>query len=200
VIGVGLRSLSTLMSGEDLALVRDLANERTGVLTALAHGASWLGRSYVLLPCAVAIAGCAIAFGQRVKGLVMIIGVVGAVIIENVDKLVIGRPRPPGPRLEHVSGTSFPSGHTTQATAFFLLLLVALLSGRRPRSLKLLAVLATALVIGGVAWSRVYLGVHYPSDTIAGILLGGAWSLVAAAILLRPHSGSVADGRTDGPR
>jgi undecaprenyl-diphosphatase len=188
LIGVGLRSLSRLMSGEDLALVRDLAGQRSGLLTALAHGISWLGRSGVLVLCAALIAVGAIRRGKPVYGAVMIVGVVGALILQTVDKVVIGRPRPPVPHLEHVTGTSFPSGHATNASAFFVLVALGIVLASRSRPVKLLAAFTAIVVIGGVAWSRVYLGVHYPTDVVAGILLGGSWSLVTATVLLRAGS------------
>ena len=192
VIGLGLRALATLVSTQDLAIVKGLAGDRTGFLTALAHGASVLGRSYVLIPCAAVIAILAGARGRRGRGLVLLVGVVGAVIIQNVDKAIVGRPRPPVTRLEHVSSTSFPSGHASESTAFFVLILLAILSSSSSRSTRIVAVLATITIVAGVALSRVYLGVHYPTDVAAGILLGGAWSAVVAAVLLQGKTGTVA--------
>jgi undecaprenyl-diphosphatase len=184
VIGVALRAVATLACSQDLALVKSLAGDRTSLLTALAHGVSVLGRSYVLVPCAAVIAVVAAARGRRLQGLVLLVGVVGAVIIQNVDKAIVGRPRPPVTRLEHVSSTSFPSGHATESTAFFVLILLAVSCGSGSRALKLAAMLATVVIVAGVGLSRVYLGVHYPTDVAAGILLGGAWSAACAAILL----------------
>ena len=185
--GIGLRALSTLVAGADLNAVRGLAGDRSATSTALAHAASWLGRSHVLVPCAGVVGIWAIAAGRRAEGLTVIAGMLGAVIIQNVDKAIIGRPRPPVPELEHVSGTSFPSGHATEATAFFLLMLVAIPPGAWSRCpVRWVAIIAVAAAITCVALSRVYLGVHYPTDVAAGILLGAAWSALTARILLAP--------------
>jgi undecaprenyl-diphosphatase len=146
-----------------------------------------LGRSRLLVPGAGLVGIWAIAAGRSAEGLSVIVGMLGAVIVQNVDKAIIGRPRPPVAELEHVSGASFPSGHATEATAFFLLMLVAIPPGawsRRP--VRWLAVVATTAVITCIALSRVYLGVHYPTDIAAGILLGGAWSVLTVRILLAP--------------
>lgn len=182
-VGLGLRGLSTLMSGEDLTLVRDLAGDRTPAWTACAHAISWLGRSSVLVPCAIVLALAAGALRRPRRGLSVVVGVLGAVIIQYVDKAIVDRPRPPVHELEHVSGTSFPSGHATEATAFVVVLAVAALAGARSGPARFAAVAAAAVIAGGVALSRVYLGVHYPTDVVAGMLLGGAWGTIAGVVL-----------------
>jgi undecaprenyl-diphosphatase len=183
VAGLGLRSVSTLFSGEDLTLVRGLAGDRTAWETALAHGASWLGRSSVLVPAAVVIAVAAAWRRRASRGVAVVVGMLGAIIIQNVDKGLIGRPRPPVHELERVSGTSFPSGHATEATAFFLVLAIVLMPGLARRWARLLAGGVTIAVIAAVALSRVYLGVHYPTDVVSGILLGGTWGAITAMVI-----------------
>jgi membrane-associated phospholipid phosphatase len=180
LVAVGLRALSTLVAGEDLDLVRDAVAARTSTLTTLAHGASVLGRSAVLLAAAAVIALAAAAV-RRPRGWIVLLTVGGAIILQNVAKALVDRPRPPVTRLEHVSSTSFPSGHATESAAFFVLLALAGTRSSLSRPLKAAAVLAAAVIIIAVAASRVYLGAHYPTDTIAGILLGGTWAVVTAA-------------------
>jgi undecaprenyl-diphosphatase len=87
--------------------------------------------------------------------------------------------------LEHVASASFPSGHTTQATAFYLALLIIFLASKPSRRGAVAAAIATIGVVLGIVFSRVYLGVHYPSDTAAGVLLGASWSLLACSFLVR---------------
>ncbi len=183
VVGLGLRGLSTLVAGGDLAVIRDLAGDRAAVWTACAHGFSWLGRSAVLIPLSAVIALLGAARGRPGRGLAVISGVLGAVLLQNLDKALIGRPRPPVHQLERVSGTSFPSGHATEATAFFVVVLVTSLASARSPWLRFAAVAGAIVVTGGVALSRVYLGVHYPTDVLAGMLLGGAWGASCALVL-----------------
>jgi undecaprenyl-diphosphatase len=180
VAGLGLYGLATLMHGEDLALVRSAAGDRTPFLTALAHGVSWLGRSAVLVPAAIAIALVAARRRRPLPGLAVIAGVLGAIVIQNVDKALVGRPRPPVHQLEAVSGTSFPSGHAAEAAAFFLVVAVMLVRGARARWMRLLVAGTAIVLIAAVALSRVYLGVHYPTDVAAGLLLGGTWGALTA--------------------
>jgi undecaprenyl-diphosphatase len=76
--------------------------------------------------------------------------------------------------------TSFPSGHATQSLATFVALALAL-AVWWPRAARPLRVIAVALAVG-VGWSRVYLGVHWATDVIAGWLLAAAWVLVASCL------------------
>jgi undecaprenyl-diphosphatase len=77
-----------------------------------------------------------------------------------------------------VTGWSFPSGHASQASAFWFALVLALRAAPIPRCELRLA--WAAAIVTAVALSRVWLGVHYPSDVIAGLLLGGGWAVFVA--------------------
>jgi len=119
------------------------------------------------------------AFRQRGAVLLVIMAVVGADLGQTVLKLVFQRPRPElfviqTPYARPVS-TSFPSGHATGAIALYLVLAYLLdrLGGTRP--FRWITNLIAALLILGIGVSRVYLGVHYPSDVVAGYLIGFAW-------------------------
>lgn len=95
-------------------------------------------------------------------------------VINTFAKSVFDRPRPDINQLVDVGGFSFPSGHSFVAISFygFLIYLVArYCRGRYKYPLMLLLF----LVIPCVGISRVYLGVHYSSDVLAGFSLGGAW-------------------------
>lgn len=116
------------------------------------------------------------------------IGSIGAGLGTTAMKLTFTRVRPTViPRLVEVQGYSYPSGHTLGATAFYLLLLF--LSWRTFltwRSRALVSICAGVLICG-VAGSRIYLGVHYPSDVLSGICLGAAWVLVLTAAMHSPR-------------
>jgi undecaprenyl-diphosphatase len=117
-----------------------------------------------------------VRIGLRQQAFAVAVSLAGAILISDLVKLLVSRPRPPVEHLQAVTGSSFPSGHATQASAFWFSLVLALRAAPvAPRLTQLAAWLALALVIA-VALSRVYLGVHYPADVVAGVLLGTTWA------------------------
>ena len=101
----------------------------------------------------------------------------GSAALPSVAKLIVARPRPTIEHLSHLTSLSFPSEHSTQAAAVYLTIAILLSKGLQRGWRELVIVLAVLIAIA-VAWSRVYLGVHYPTDVIAGLLLGWSWALL----------------------
>jgi undecaprenyl-diphosphatase len=125
------------------------------------------------------------ARGERREAVAWIgIGLTTVTVIEVLKALVL-RPRPElWPRLVLQGGSSFPSGHAIASAAFFPLL--AWLAARRhPRLLPAALALAVALSLF-VGLGRLYLGLHWPTDVLAGWMLGAAECLVVIAWLKRP--------------
>jgi len=91
--------------------------------------------------------------------------------VKHVIKLAIQRARPEN-ALIHASGYSFPSGHATTAMIFFSLMIYFFKDDIKDKLLKNLFIAANALLILLIGFSRVYLGVHWFSDVIAGFSLG----------------------------
>jgi undecaprenyl-diphosphatase len=104
---------------------------------------------------------------------------VALLLLLSVAKLGIARPRPDiVPHLIDVSDLSFPSGHAMLSAVTYLTL-GALLSGmQRDRALKIYVVSIAVSLTVLVGISRVYLGVHYPSDVLGGWCAGAVWAVV----------------------
>ena len=114
----------------------------------------------------------------------------GTVLLADVSsealKVFYHRPRPDlVPHGSYVYSASFPSGHSTLSAAMYLTLAMLVASLEPHRGSKVMAFSLAALLILGIGFSRVYLGVHWPSDVLAGWALGGAWALAGWLALLR---------------
>jgi membrane-associated phospholipid phosphatase len=123
--------------------------------------------------------------GRWHESLVLITVMAGELLIFLSVTLIISRHRPPVHRLDAAPETSsFPSGHTAAAVALYgcLAILVFWIYGRTPLTRAIVAVLC--LIPFYVAFSRLYRGMHYPSDVLAGALLGGLWLLLVVRTLL----------------
>jgi undecaprenyl-diphosphatase len=109
-------------------------------------------------------------------------------LLEFVLKEVVGRARPDLSRMVNGTGYSFPSGHVMAAVALWGLLPVVVGLYTRRRALWWASVAFAATIILLVAASRVYLGVHWFSDALAGLLLGSFFLLGVEAVLHAAHS------------
>ena len=145
-----------------------------------------LGTVFVILP-ALVILGAWLLRTGRVRSLgFLVVALLGSLVLQLILKPFFARPRPGVPYAQVLSDYSFPSGHTLSAVVFYggVALVVWSLFGRRAG----LAALAAATVIAlAVGISRIYLGYHFLTDVMGGLLAGIAWLLiVGAAFRARP--------------
>lgn len=127
---------------------------------------------------------------RRRIAIYMLVAVIGALAIGFALKLGFARPRPAlVPHGSHVYTHSFPSGHAMMAAATYLTLGLLVARIVNNRYLQVLVVCLAILVTLAVGVSRVYLGVHWPSDVLAGWALGTLWALVCwlVATWLQAH-------------
>jgi len=126
---------------------------------------------------------------KRLHALVMAGVVLAAWGSSQATKALYGRPRPDlVPHEAYVYSASFPSGHSTMSTAAFLTLAMLVASLEPRRRSKALAYAVAAAFVVGVGFSRVYLGVHWPTDVLAGWCLGATWALAGWIALKALHA------------
>jgi undecaprenyl-diphosphatase len=160
----------------DSTITSILHEHATDRLTTVMKALTILGSSVVMTP--LAIVTLAFCYFRRefhmLKTLVATFG--GALLLEYILKLVFHRPRPvPFFDLPTPASFSFPSGHALFSFCFFAGL-AALVSPRFSSRKAKLAVWVMAIsMILGIGVSRIYLGVHYPSDVLAGYTAGIVW-------------------------
>ena len=124
-------------------------------------------------------AGFLLLSGKRGAALFVVVSIAGAALLSSGMKLGFERPRPDlVPHGVEVYTASFPSGHATGAAATYLTLgaLLARFQSRRRLKVYLLSIAVLLTVLIGL--SRLYLGVHWPSDVLAGWTLGASWALL----------------------
>jgi len=115
-------------------------------------------------------------------------------VVNTALKALIGRPRPQiVPHLTEAGGMSFPSGHSFNSAVVYIAIALAFAALSRRESVRM-ALIAGAVVMSLlISLSRVWLGVHWPSDAAAGWLGGAAWAFTASALLYCPAK-AVAEG------
>ncbi len=124
---------------------------------------------------------------------ILILACAGALVLNQGMKLIFSRPRPTlWPSLLHETSFGFPSGHAIGSIVLYGLL-AYLYAVYRPRHAQGIYFCA-ALLISLIGFSRLYLGVHYPTDIIAGYITGWLWLMVCIG-LLRLQKTSNADPR-----
>lgn len=146
------------------------------------------GSRFLLLPLILALSSV-LMIRKNVRGAVFITGsFVGASIFNNVVKVVIARPRPDffTTVIDFPAGFSFPSSHSVQITVFVLAMLIVFKHSLGARWILLSTIFGSLLILL-VGLSRLYLQVHYPTDVVAGILLGLLWVFGSAKLFLADY-------------
>jgi undecaprenyl-diphosphatase len=143
-----------------------------------------LGSTGVLTVMVLTIAGFLAMTRKGHAALFVLASVIGGVLISQTMKWAYARPRPElVPHGAEVYTASFPSGHSMMAAVVYLTLGALLARTQVDRAVKIyvLAVAIVVTVLVGV--SRVYLGVHWPTDVLAGWSLGAAWALICWLVM-----------------
>lgn len=138
--------------------------------------------------------------GRRIQALVFLLAVLVGQATAESAKLLIARPRPDlVPHLDLVYSSSFPSGHSAMSPIVYLTLAGIIAAGQSRRAIKVLLLAVAVVLVIAIGVSRVYLGVHWPTDVLAGWTMGTATALIATLVLhaTAPHKRSGASVAPD---
>lgn len=207
-LGTGLVSLAVLVwlilevtSGEtrgfDLWARDGIHHFASPALTTLARAITTLG-SILFLSIAFAVSLVAFLLARLWQEAIRLAYVMtGALGLENGLKFSIRRVRPDAFFGVDPTTYSFPSGHSLLSFCFYLTL-VALVARHLPGVVRRAIWCGAALLIVGIGLSRVYLGVHYPTDVIGGFLTAAFWTSLVLLILSRRRGAVLGVGRAEG--
>lgn len=145
---------------------------RSDTLTPIMEGFTSLSSVAVILVMALVVAAFA---PGKAPGRCVCANVLGALVLNQALKFIIQRPRPDGFRLATESGYSFPSGHSMISMAFYGLLIWMIWKYERDDIMRHVWCCLFGLIIVMVGISRIYLGVHYASDVVAGFCVSLIW-------------------------
>lgn len=171
-----------------LMLFRDPANPDEVIGPAWMHemvrDITALG-SFALLGLLV-LAVCSYLYLARMRSaaLFVLVSVLGGTLMSTLLKMGYNRPRPDLTTMSEQFTASFPSGHAMLSAVTFLTLGALLARFAPTRPLQILSIGGAILLTLLVGLSRLYMGVHYPSDILAGWCLGSAWALLCSAIAI----------------
>ncbi len=167
----------------ETALMIAIHLRATAAIDGIATAVTQLGSAYWVTPVVGAIA-IRFIWQRRWRSLTYLLVTLGGCVVTNLAaKAYWHRLRPHlWEGYIHPVDFSFPSGHAMTSMSFAAVL-VALTWGSR---WVWLTALLGSVYVGAIAWTRLYLGVHYPSDILAGWLLAIAWA-VSMSVLFKPH-------------
>jgi undecaprenyl-diphosphatase len=172
----------------DKPVMRLVLRHRTPLLTTAFRGLTLFGGVAELALLVVVLGGIWLVVARSWRPMAALAAaLVGSSLITHAIKQAVARPRPPvAYRVVSIGGESFPSGHATQAAAVWCVVVLLAVGLSRRWWHRALALGAGMAIVLGVAMSRVYLGVHWPSDVAGGSALGALWAIAVSVVLLRP--------------
>lgn len=113
--------------------------------------------------------------GHRRELLFLAAGVLGSVMLNTILKVLFQRARPEIHRIIEENGYSFPSGHSMTVFSMYAALTFLVWTHVPSRLGRILLIVLSSLLIVAIGTSRIYLGVHYPSDVVGGYFMSGCW-------------------------
>ena len=163
----------------DYQVTESLRQIASPPLTAVVSWITHLANSYIIIPLSLVIAAW-LAYGKQLKAhaMMLLVSLGGSYLLNEGLKAIFHRVRPEWEHWVQATGYSFPSGHAMVSTAFYGMLAYLLFRIMRAHDRPTWYILPTAVImIAAIGLSRVYLGVHYFTDVLAGFIAGGVWLL-----------------------
>ena len=170
-------------NGLDQSVSKSVSLLVSSSVTAVMQVATFFGSSGFLFPAYIVLI-VYFLFRKKIK-LSLDVATVGltSTFILYLFKDIFKRQRPMDPLIRNVTGFSFPSGHSFSSFTFFGLVIYVLWKSEIQKIWKILLSVALFLIASTIAFSRVYLRVHYASDVVAGFCLSVIWLMLSLWLL-----------------
>lgn len=137
-------------------------------ITTFAKIITTMGAGYVIIPiCIISV----IYFWKKKESKYIIVNLIIIFFSNQLLKRIVERPRPEGYQIVEELGYSFPSGHSMVSMAFYGLFIYFIYKKVKNKYIKWISIILISILIALIGISRIYLGVHYASDVLAGFLL-----------------------------
>ncbi|MBH0778848.1 phosphatase PAP2 family protein [Nocardia bovistercoris] len=167
---------------------------RTDALTVLARTVTVLGDTLVLTVITTLVCAALLWRGHRRDALLIALTGIGASVLTFTGKRLVGRSRPPAvDRLAYEPSLSYPSGHSLGTMAVIGIMAVTLIPRLHRTAARIAAAAAAVIFVAAVGLSRIYLGVHWPTDVLAGWSIGALWVLTCVSVYAYAKRRSRAD-------
>lgn len=146
-----------------------------------------LGGTLIMTGTMIAAVIALLFLRMRWEAVLLVLSVVSGTLTETMMKALFGRERPEiVPHLTEAGGMSFPSGHSFNSAMIYVAIALAFATISARESVRITIIGAALVLSAMIATSRVWLGVHFPSDVAAGWLGGVGWAFLASALFYRP--------------
>lgn len=146
-----------------------------------------LGGTFLCNVFAIGAVAAMLLLSLRREAAIYALTVVTGALANTGAKTLVGRERPEiVPPLIEANGWSFPSGHSFNSAVVYIGMGLAFAALSRRQAVRYTVIGGALAISAMIAWSRVLLGVHFPSDVLAGWLGGAGWAFLAAALLYKP--------------
>lgn len=151
-------------------------------ITTIAKVITTIGSAYVIIPiCIISV----ICFWKKKESKYIVVNLIIIFFSNQLLKRIVERPRPEGFRLVEELGYSFPSGHSMISMAFYGFFIYLIYKKVENKYIKWISIIILSLLITLIGISRIYLGVHYASDVIAGFLLSISYLILFTHVIER---------------
>lgn len=171
-----------------LRAIRDMTggDAASGWLRATMLDLTALGNTATLTLLTILVAGYLLVARRPALAGAVVFAIAGGSTLVVSLKQLFGRARPDlVAHLTEVGGASFPSGHAANSAVAYLTIGVLLARSQQNHAVRVYLIAAAILLTLGIGISRIYLGVHWPSDVLGGWIVGGTWAAATGLVVRR---------------